>query len=223
MIRQGVALTGLVIGMGLALPAVAQAQEQTGSFRLGGVAFEVPLPKGYCPPQGKAIDVAQMVAAADVDNITDLSLFPCGNDGSAANYYLVKTPKGMLATSMTRPQVLAAVGAEFDKPEFNEMLASGAINDKTSKAYTDMTRQVTTLTGQVKPLGRDETCAYLGGVLNFKTDKIAYSRAISGCITAVADRVVFVFRYSEGEPGNVFKMLPDAKAFALSIKGRPAQ
>lgn len=213
---------GLVAGMGAAQSAAAQAR-QVASFRLGGVAFEVPLPAGYCPPQGRAIDVAQMVAAADVDNITDLSLFPCGDDGSAANYFLVKTPKSMLATSVTRPELLAAAGAEFDKPEFNEMLASGTINDKTSKAYTDMTQQVTTLTGQVKPLGRDETCAYLGGVLNFKTDKIAYSRAISGCITAVADRAIFVFRYSEGEPANVLKMLPVAKAFALSIKGAPAQ
>lgn len=77
-----------------------------------------------------------------------------------------------------------------------------------------MTRRVTTLTGKVEPLGRDETCAYLGGVLTLKTGEINYSRAIGACITAFAGRVIFVYRYGEGEPANVLKMLPLAKSLA---------
>lgn len=211
----------LAIAAASALPAEAQAQ--TAGFRLGGVEFELPLPKGFCPPAGRAIDAAQIAAAADKDNVTNLSLFPCGDDGSAANYYLVKTPKNLIATEVTREQMLASIGAEFDNPEFAALLASGKLNQDTAKTFTEMTQLDVSLTGQIKALGRDDTCGYMGGVLTFKAGALNYSRAIGVCITAVSGRVIFVYRYGEGEPANVLKLLPVAKAFALSMKGKPAQ
>jgi hypothetical protein len=215
------AIVAALIGLGIAACALP-AQAQTASFTMGSVAFEVPVPKGYCVPVGQAADVAALTAAADKENITNLSLFPCGDKGSAADYYLVKAPKNLIATSITLPELLQSAGAEFDKPEFNAMLASGEINDKTSKAFAELTKQVTTLSGQVRPLGHDETCAYMGGVLTFKSETIDYSRTVSACFTVVANRVTFIYRYSEGDPANVLKMLPVVKAFALSMKGKPA-
>ena len=48
------------------------------TFRIGGVEFALPLPTGYCMPQGKQIDIAQLIAAADPNSVTHLTLVRCG-------------------------------------------------------------------------------------------------------------------------------------------------
>jgi len=95
--------------------AVAQTA-RTAQFRIGGVAFSVPLPEGYCEPTGRNVDVAQFTAALDDKNVTVLSLFPCNSDGDSSDYYLIKAPKSALFVTLTREQVLASVRAEFETP-----------------------------------------------------------------------------------------------------------
>jgi hypothetical protein len=49
------------------------AADAVATFRVGGVDFKLPLPSGYCLPVDKYIDVAQVVAATDNQNVTDLT------------------------------------------------------------------------------------------------------------------------------------------------------
>lgn len=206
----------------LALPAAAQTAATT-EFTVGDVAIELPLPAGFCPANGVGVQVAKIVAAADKDNATDLTLFPCNDQsGTAPDYYLVKTPASMLAAKSPRADILASLKAEFDKPGFAEALEAADINGKTSEAYSKLMQQKAEVSGKVEPMGIDETCAYMGGVMHFQSAATRYSRAISACITSVGDRVVMIYRYSQGEPGNVLARMKSAKALALAMKPKPA-
>lgn len=204
----------------LALAGSAAAQTRT-TFRVGGVGIEVTPPTGYCEPSGAGVDIAQILAAGDNDNVTDLTLFPCSDQsGEAPDYYLIKTPKTLLLSNAPRAELLASLRAEFDKPGFVAAMKALEAQDETSDAYTKLTGQKIAVTGSPDPMGLDETCAYLGGVIRFESKAIAYSRAVGTCITSVGNRVVIIHRYSTGEPGNVPAMIKSAKALALAMEAK---
>ena len=205
----------------LAAPAVAQVRME---FRVGGVGIELTPPKGYCEPSGIGIDVAQILAAGDDTNVTDLTLFPCADQtGEAPDYYLIKTPKSVLLSNAPRAELLAGLRVEFDKPGFEAAMKALDAPGEASDAYTKLIGQKVDVTGSLNPMGLDETCAYLGGVIKFEAKAIAYSRAVGSCITSVGNRVVIIHRYGAGEPGNVLPMMKSAKALALAMQAKPAE
>lgn len=216
---------GVVLLAGLtAIPAFAQTAPRTASFRSGGVIFSLPLPDGYCEPSGKAIDVAQVVAATDSDNATLLTLFPCGDAGSAANYYIVKAPKTALFTAVTRARMLAEVSAAFDNPANQDAIDPQTVNTKAAQGFSETLHQEVDVDTAIHPAGHDETCVYVAGTAAIKTGSVSYSRSVSACITTVSDRILFVYRFGDGAtPGNARGLLPSAKAMALSIVGKPAE
>lgn len=215
--RLGLTLVATLAAGGVAAPAAAQTR--TAEFTIGGVVLQMPLPDGFCTPQGIGTQVAQIVAAADRDNVTNLTLFPCDDQsGTAPDYYLVKTPAALFSTPMSRDALLATLRVEFNKPEFKEMLRANKPMDKAAKAYSELLHQKTEVTGTVEPMGLDETCGYMGGLVTFASEQTSYTRAVSGCVSAVEDRVVIVFRYSKGEPGNVPGHMRDAKALIAAMR-----
>ena len=205
-----------------ATPALAQ-EAQTARFNITGVDIALPVPAGYCLPEGKRAAVAQLLAASDDTNVTDLTLNRCEDDRAFADYYLVKTPKAMLAVTVTRAQLIDLMVKTIDDPALKAALDPAKIGPEVEKSLERVIGQKTTIGGEVKWLGHDDVCVYLGGVISLKRANADYKRALSGCLTAVSGRALTIYRYSDGtDPANVTRNLADAKALALSMKGSAA-
>ena len=70
----------MIIGLGLAAAALAQAQTQAPahlSFSIGSVGYDVPVPEGYCVPEGADAAAAERTNAGDVHNRTLLFIHSC--------------------------------------------------------------------------------------------------------------------------------------------------
>lgn len=197
------------------------------SFRLGGMTFRLPLPSGYCLPQGLDVDVAQQVAAGDIENLTHLTLFPCtsGKGGPGIgdqNYIVIKTPRQVLLTQVSREELLKGLGEEFEKPAFAEALTSGNSLKDIAKGASEALGTPVDLSGEVAPRGKDEICAYLGGTLKVETKAISYTVAVGGCITSIEGRVMTVYWYGPDQgPAGIARLLVKTKALAATITGRP--
>ena len=191
------------------------------TFRIGGVEFALPLPTGYCMPQGKQIDIAQLIAAADPNSVTHLTLVRCGVEMTtgANDYTLIKTPKTALVVAVDRPTLLKSLGAEFDNPETLKYLQSDAFDKKVSEDLGKVIPGKPQFAGDIKPLGRDDVCAYLGGTTKVEGNGASYSQAVGTCITSIGKRVVVVNRYGvRTDSAGVVALLRQARALALTIK-----
>ena len=200
----------------------AGAAGPTASFRFGGVEFEAPIPEGYCLPQGADIDVAQLIAAGDRDNVTHLTLYRCGpHEGVRTDYILLKTPRQALFANLEREQLLAAMAQVFESPEFESTVA--AMPDRVAGDLSTVVGRDVDLAGRVRPLGRDDTCAYMGGTLQVSVAQVTYPISLGLCMTVVSGRLVSVNYYGpdRGEAG-VRDLLARAKLFAQAMTGRPA-
>jgi hypothetical protein len=80
------------------------------------------------------------------------------------------------------------------------------------------------LSGDVRPLGKDERCAYLGGVMQVKSATSDYRISIGICMTVVAGRLLTINWYGpdKGSAG-VGELLVRAKRLAVGIKGAAAR
>lgn len=206
----------------LVTPAIAAAGENTPvAFAIGGESFELPLPTGYCPPSGRTAAIAQLLAAGDTQNVTHAMLVPCGQEpGSGVNdYTLVKTPSNLLIVDLDRAALLAAMGPEFDKPDFAAVMATP---EAMAKPGEDMSRAMgakVELTSALKPVGHDSVCAYLGGTVAVKTAAGSYDQPVGGCLTAVGKRFVAIYRYGkDGSNAGILTLLRQAKVIALTIR-----
>lgn len=206
-----------------ALPAAEPAPAEA-SFRLGGVAFKLPLPSGYCLPRELQVDVAQMVAAGDTQNVTDLTLFPCTAPvsgpglGALKDYILIKTPKEALLAQVSREELLQGLGEAFENPAFTEALASGKFAKDAGQGVSDVVGTKVDLSGNVAPRGKDDLCAYVGGTMAVTSAIKSYTLSVGACITSVGGRILTVYWYGPDEgPASVARLLLKAKALAGTI------
>jgi hypothetical protein len=209
----------------LAIAPVKDATPPMAVFAVGTVNLEIPIPAGYCLPTGDIAAVAQVVAASDDVNVTDLTLVRCGVGSQAAleDYMIIKTPKRALVDTVTREQLLVAVGAEFDRPEFKDFIAKG-VGAQAENQWKNMGVEIH-FSGTPQPLGRDNVCAYLGGQLSpsDKDGKI-YPTLMGGCLTSVGGKVVSVFRYvAPGKGKEVGDLLREVRALAVQIRVAPVK
>ncbi|HEX9963564.1 MAG TPA: hypothetical protein VGB04_01105 [Allosphingosinicella sp.] len=197
------------------------------SFSVGGVEFRLPLPSGYCLPRGQQADVARLVAAGDTANATHLTLFPCdaavdaSGLGDQKDYILIKTPKQALNAQVTREELLLGLGEAFESPAFAQALASGQLLKEAGKGVSNVAGRTVDLSGNVAPRGKDELCAYLGGVMAVASSVKSYTLAVGTCITAVGGRVLSVYWYGSDErPTGVARLLVKTKGLAQTITSR---
>ena len=206
--------------LGAASAASAQASQ---SIRVNGVEIQVPIPDGYCLPTGTDVDAFQLLAAADRENVTHLSLAPCGGSAvPALDYILIKTPREALLADIDRAGLLQGMGLVFDSPEFAAVMAAtpGQVADNLSST---LGRQVD-LGGELRPRGRDDVCAYLAGTMRVASGPQSYAISMSGCITAVGRRVVTINWYGPDRgPEGVAALIVRSRQLAASMSARPAR
>lgn len=207
------------VALALAVPAFAQDAH----FQVTGVEIAMPIPKGFCLPQGKGVAIAQLVAASDDANVTDLTLHKCGDETQFVDYYILKTTKELLAVAISRADLIAELVKALDDPAVKMAVDPARLAPDIERSFTSVTGRKATIDGGIRWLGHDDACVYMAGVITLKTERGDSVRAVSGCMTAVAGRAVNVYRYSDGaDPTNATRHLPDVKAMALSMQGGAA-
>jgi hypothetical protein len=205
------------------IPVAASAVAADARFQFGDTVFEAPVPSGYCLPKGKYVEAAKLLAAGDKASRTHLTLWACSKD-EPSNYILLKTPVAALNVTATREEVIASMGSAFENPEMAAALASGKFNADAEKSMTEALRTKVGLAGELRPLGKDETCAYLGGIVAVTMGEQSYKISVGICVTAISGRVLTVNWYGpEDGAAGVARLLVKAKGFAQSIRSRPAR
>jgi len=207
-----------LLGLPVAAPVLAQA-ERTQSFRIGEQSYHWELPARYCLPTGNDAAVAQAISAADKQNVTLLTALSCEGTNHFEHYILFKTPAANLLASMERSQMLASLGAEFEKPELVATLNSGKVDETVKKGLSETGIDVN-VQSSFAPMGRDDTCAYLGGQSNYASSggDVSSRIAFAACITVVKKKVVTLVVYEQFvDAGTIAKLVPQAKAIAQSL------
>jgi hypothetical protein len=213
--------------LGAAPLAAAPPARPEASFQVSGVEFRLPLPAGYCLPRGAQANLAALVAKGDVQNVTHLTLFPCDAPADPAglsiqkDYILIKTPRQVLDSTLSRDELLQGLGQAFENPAFTRALASGELSKEAGKGVSSAVGTPVDLSGTVAPRGKDDFCAYLGGTVAVASSIKSYTLAVGTCITAVGGRVLSVYWYGSDErPAGVARLLVKAKELARTIASR---
>lgn len=213
-------LPAMAVGLALcgsAYCAPPAAVETT--FQVGGVDFKLTLPPGYCLPNGQIAPLAKKAAAADVANATDLTAYRCELRGDAVEQaLLIKTPLTVVSTTVERRTLLAQVGAAFDNPVVTSALSSGEIDKSSAAALSKAQGAPVTVKSEIKPAGKDETCAYVAGSEAIGEGGRLNRVAVAACMTAVHGRVLSIYAYGPyAGPRSLDGLAPKAKSVALTL------
>jgi hypothetical protein len=205
-----------------ALLAAVPEEPVTIGFMVGTASFELPTPSTYCVPVGKEAAVAQLMAAGDNLNVTMVTLFSCKTEGPREkDYTLIKTPKNLLMATVSLSDLLANVGAEFDKPEFKKFLKDD-VGIQSSAALGETIGANVKVSSGLQPLGKDDVCAYLGGTISITVGSKSYDQPVAACITVVEGRVLTTYRYGpDASVAGVAALAKQARALALTIRPSP--
>ncbi|NML07484.1 hypothetical protein [Sphingomonas sp. G-3-2-10] len=219
---------GAALALGTAaIPATAAAQAATpAEFHAGGINFTMPLPKGYClPSAGASQSVAQLISAADSENLTLLVLFDCtGTPGVDADYLVIKIPKPALMVEVTREQVIREVSAAVGTTEFKAATAPDKINTDTAKSIGDVLNTEVKIDSAFAPSGHDDFCVYMQGIIVMGVAGKQVKVAAAGCVTGIGGRILTIYRYGDGNvPGRVEALVPEVRALAESIAVKPVR
>lgn len=216
MTRVMIWLAALVVSV----PAWAQ-QAKTAEFSVGGADFELPIPEGFCLPAGPTATAAEVLAKADPQTVTNASLFACDYATTGRDYYLVKTPVALVSTPMTRAQMLPELARQFGSPELLARIAPDKVNAETQGSLSNAMGRDVKVDAKVSPRGTDDVCGYVAGVMNYEIEGRPFKVEISGCLSAVGDRVIFVFYYHDGDDAAAaLSNTAKARAMLLSIRAR---
>ena len=195
-------------------------------FTVNEVKMAVPIPAGYCLPEGSDKRTADLLAKGDVENVTLATLIRCDKagrtEGPGNDYMLIKAPKPALGTRMTRAEFLTAMSAEFGKAEWQNGESGTKATASAAKGLSDAFNTSVEISGAVGPRGADSDCAYLGGMLNVDGGGVTYPIILGGCLTTAGEKVVAVFAYDNPKDGGGIEgKMRTARRVAMSIKALP--
>jgi len=198
--------------------AAAQGKPGWASFSVGSANFEMPIPAGYCLPTGKGSDAARLLATADKLNVTSLTLLSCtGNP--FGTYIIIKTPVPVVNSDFTREEMLKSLGSAFEAPSIKEKIATGALLNESADGLSTAFGQKVDLSGDMRPRGKDDACAYLGGTLELKSTQIAYRASMGSCLTAVGRRFIAVHVYGPDKgPAGVAALIATSRRVMETIR-----
>ncbi|WP_285713049.1 hypothetical protein [Erythrobacter oryzae] len=142
-----------------AAPGGAAAQtREVHRFTVGGKAFTVPVPNGYCLPSGPTVELAQGVAALDTMNFTHANLDRCGTFGE--DYVHIKSPRQSQSVPIPRADFIALIAREVQTASGQQL-----VEDAIEKAGRDVaagTDNEIQLDNTVpRFFGQDDVCAYM--------------------------------------------------------------
>jgi hypothetical protein len=207
------------LGLVLVLPLMAQAQPESGGFDFAGVRFALPIPKGYCLPQGAAAEGMRRLAEIDTRNVAHFALTTCGDERMEGDHIRILTSRSMLDAVVTRETLLANMKPLFATPG---ALDTARTLDQASDALTQSLGTRVDLRGKLGPIGMDSVCAFMGGFATVTMGDSSYVQSVAACMTTVGDRVLQIYSTGPGEkPEDLERRMRLVEAIALSIRTQP--
>lgn len=205
------ALAALALVPGMAA-AQGAAQHR---FSVGGKAFSVPVPQGYCLPSGATVALAERSAALDSMNLTHADLERCGTFGE--DYVHIKSPREAMPVDMPRADFLALIARELQTAN-GQQLVDDALDDA-AREVAEGTGNTVKLTNTVpRYIGQDDMCVYMA----LRGDVVGVNGTIkiSGliCMTVIEGQFMNVNAYAvEGTGVTDAELKARTRTIAASI------
>jgi len=184
-------------------------------FTVGGKAYTVPVPEGYCLPSGTTVELARNVAALDTMNFTHANLDRCGTFGE--DYVHIKSPRQTQPLPMPRAEFIALIAREVQTTSGQEMVDEAM--DQAGRDVAQGTGNEVQLDNTVpRFFGQDDVCAYMAmtGEVSAGGNTVKMRGVI--CMTLVGEQFMNVNAYAlEGEGITDAELKARARAIAASI------
>ncbi|MBX3483991.1 hypothetical protein [Phenylobacterium sp.] len=203
----------------LAWPQAAPAAGDLTAVRVGGDEIRVPVPDGYCPPEGRYANIAQVTDAMDSQSITYLALIDCEALAAGANlrrYLFLRAPKAMADQKLTRAELIERMGPIPETP-LNLALGNPAWEQARAEAERAAGRKLK-VGADMRPVARDANGYYVAGVIRLSAGAEARPTAVAVGATVVKGHVLAVTSYIAGSDVEALRETLDvAKASAKAI------
>lgn len=197
-----------------ASPLAAQAAEVK-VIRVMGDDIQVPVPDGYCEPQGPYRDNAQRAEASDSQNVTFLTLFRCDEmaaGGDLQHLIYIKAPKPALAARATLKELLDAMGA-IPASELSAALDDNRIRPGVEKDASQVFGTSVQIQSEIKPATKDAFGWYMAGTVDYSVAGRNLGLAVAIGMTAVKGHVLSYNAYGPGKDVTAVRAaLAQAKA-----------
>ena len=201
-----------------AVPGGAAAQGKAQHrFTVGGKAFSVPVPEGYCLPSDGTVALAERVAALDTMNLTHANLDRCGTFGE--DYVHIKSPRQSQPVPIPRADFIALIAREIQSVS-GQQLVDDAI-EKAGRDVAEGTGNEIQLDNTVpRFFGQDDVCAYMAMTGDVVTAGGAAKIRGVICMTVAGGQFMNVNAYAiDGRGTTDAQLKARVRAIALSIAG----
>lgn len=186
-------------------------------FTVGGKAFTIPVPQGYCLPSGATVALVEKIASLDTMNLTHANLDRCGTFGE--DYVHIKSPRTSQPVTMPRAQFLALIARELQTTA-GQQLIDDAIENVGRDVAKGTNNEIQLDNAVPRFTGQDDMCAYMALV----SDVVGAQGTIKIrgviCMTVVGGEFMNVNAYAiEGRGTTEAQLKARVRAIALSIAG----
>jgi len=216
-------MVGVAVAVSLATPAVSATTTSPperatapafAAARIMNDDIRVPLPEGFCEPTGPYIAQAQLIAAADNDNVTVLQLNSCAEmaaGGRTSHFAVMKAGKKTLTANISLADLLAAMGA-LPKSAFADLVNGPDVQKKVEDGFGQVSSAKIELKSDLQPVASDDAAYYLAGLMTGTVGENSGQLALAIAITSVRGHVVSYDFYAPGATArDVANVLQQAK------------
>ncbi|KPL67112.1 hypothetical protein SZ64_02770 [Erythrobacter sp. SG61-1L] len=204
----------------LILPAVASAQQGAARFSIGEQMFRLPVPTGYCAPEGEMKQQTEQVADADVANITVGTWLACTGAGISQpveRYAIVRSSRRLSDDLYEKEPTLAEWEALYrrmaqSRANAQAMDEAEAAGEKALGQRTEMELADASL------IERDGDCVYNGEAVGAGQPDATAQGMIMTCLTVRGQKIFTVTLYDFSGSGSLAPMKDRARAIALTIE-----
>jgi hypothetical protein len=161
-----IAVLAVFLSCAAAGAAGADPANAIAAFSLPGGNFNVPLPDGYCIPTGEYEASAKITAAADADNLTDISFTSCSEMAAnqpATTWGMIKTPLSTLKSAAgSRSELIDYFKTQVHPEDMKRWTDEASSEGQAQKVAGADTK----IEASLKLLDTDAYGAYSGGTLS---------------------------------------------------------
>jgi hypothetical protein len=208
--------TAIALFLLSAAPLAAQAAgSQVKVIRVMGDDIRVPVPEGYCEPQGSYRDNAQRAEASDSQNVTFLTFFRCDEmaaGGDLQHLIYIKAPKPALSARATLKELLDGMGS-IPASDLASALDDDKIRPGVEKDASQVFGTNVQIKSEIKPAAKDAFGWYMAGTVDYSVAGKNLGLAVAIGMTAVKGHVLSYNTYGPGKDvAAVRATLAQAKA-----------
>lgn len=208
-----------MIAAALAVASPAWALE-TAQFSVGGVAFEIDLPPGFCLPAGAAADEAAAMARRAPGYITHLTAIACDREPFAHDYFTISTNKDLADLDLNRDRLLNVMIPENARA-MTDGGFPGAI-DQSAELFDSRGNFRPVMDGKTVMLGMDDFCLRGGGPTTLRGRDGAFVGMLGVCVAVIGRRHMIVESAGRGyRRDDMTRQLRFSRMIAERIRVKP--